>query len=57
MIRTTSTRTFAQALVSLAGAASLTLLVPLAVLAVGLPLALAVRALLEVGWWFVALIG
>jgi hypothetical protein len=57
MIRTTSTRTFAQALVSLAGAASVTLLVPLAVLAVGLPLALAVRALLEVGRWFVALIG
>ena len=57
MTGTGSTRTFAQSLVSLAGAASVTLVVPLAVLAVGVPLALVVRGLLEVGRWFVALIG
>lgn len=46
-------RTFLQGLVSLAGAAGVVLLVPFAILLVGLPVALAVRGLLEaIGWLF-----
>ena len=40
--------TLLRALVSLAGAAGIALLVPFAILVVGLPIALAVRGLLEV---------
>ena len=46
-------RTFLQGLVSLAGAAGIALLVPFAILLVGLPVVLAVRGVLEViGWLF-----
>ena len=46
-------RTFLQGLVSLAGAAGIALLVPFAILLIGLPVALAVRGLLEaIGWLF-----
>jgi hypothetical protein len=46
-------RTFLQGVVSLAGAAGIVLLVPFAILLVGLPVALAVRGVLEViGWSF-----
>jgi hypothetical protein len=44
-------RTFPRGLVSLAGAAGIALLVPLAILLVGLPVVLAVRGLLEVAAW------
>jgi hypothetical protein len=48
--------TLLQALVSIAGAAGLALLVPLVVVLVGLPVALAGRGLLEVlAWLFPAL--
>jgi hypothetical protein len=43
-----SARTFVQALVSLAGAAGLALLVPVAILLVGLPFVLALRGLVDV---------
>jgi hypothetical protein len=44
-------RTFLQGLVSLAGAAGIALAVPFVILLIGLPIALAVRGLLEaVGW-------
>jgi hypothetical protein len=46
-------RPFLQGLVSLAGAAGIALLVPFAILLVGLPVVLAVRGVLEViGWLF-----
>ena len=46
-------RTFLQGLVSLAGAGGIALLVPFAILLVGLPVVLAVRGVLEViGWLF-----
>jgi hypothetical protein len=46
-------RRFLQGLVSLAGAAGIALLVPFLILLVGLPVALAVRGLLEaIGWLF-----
>ena len=45
--RAHSARTFAQSIVSLLGAAGLALLAPFAILAVGIPVALAVRGLLE----------
>jgi hypothetical protein len=46
-------RTFLQGLVSLAGAAGIALLVPFAILLVGLPVVLAVRGVLELfGWLF-----
>ena len=51
---THSQRTFAQALVSLIGAAGLALLVPFAILAVGK--ALGVRGLVEVTKWFLAIV-
>ena len=46
-----SERTFAQMLVSLAGAVGLALLVPVVILLAGLPFVLAVRGLLEVLHW------
>jgi len=46
-------RTFLQALVSLFGAAGLSLLMGVAILLIGLPIALVVRGLLEaIGWLF-----
>lgn len=48
--------TFAQALASLIGAASLALLLPFAMLAVGTAVALGVRGLLEAATWFLAII-
>jgi hypothetical protein len=46
-------RTFLQGLASLAGAASIALLVPFAILLVGLPIALSIRGVLELfGWLF-----
>jgi hypothetical protein len=46
-------RTFFQGLASLTGAAGIAVLVPFAILVVGLPVALAVRGLLEaIGWLF-----
>ena len=46
-------RTFVQGLVSFAGASGIALLVPFAILLVGLPVVLAVRGVLEViGWLF-----
>ena len=52
-----SKRTLLQALVSLAGAAGIALLVPFAILLVGLPIALAVRGLVEVFVWLFPAIG
>ena len=46
-------RTFLQGLVSLAGAAGIALLVPVAILLVGLPVVFAVRGVLEVIGWIV----
>ena len=51
-----SKRTFAQALVSLIGAVGLALLVPFAMLAVGIPVALGIRGLLEVTEWLLAIL-
>jgi hypothetical protein len=51
-----SERTFAQALVSLFGAAGLALLIPLAILAVGTPVALGVHGVHEVVEWFVTFV-
>jgi hypothetical protein len=46
-------RPFLQGLVSLAGAAGIALLVPFAILMVGLPIALSIRGVLELfGWLF-----
>jgi hypothetical protein len=46
-------RTFLQGLVSLAGAAGIALLVPFAILLVGLPIALSIRGVVELfGWLF-----
>jgi hypothetical protein len=52
-----SERTLLQALVSVAGAGGIALLVPFAILVVGLPIALAVRGLLEVFAWLFRAIG
>jgi hypothetical protein len=49
--------TAAEALTSLAGAAGVVLLLPIAVLAVGAPLALAVRGLLEAVRWVMGTFG
>jgi hypothetical protein len=49
-------RTFVQGLVSLAGAVGIALLVPFAILLVGLPVALAVRGTVEAISWLLALI-
>ena len=54
--RPTRSRTFAQGLVSLLGGAGLSLLVPVVVLAVGLPVVLGVRGLLEVTAWLLAVL-
>ena len=48
---TSEGRTFLQGLVSLAGAAGIALVVPFVILLIGLPIALAVRGLLEVVGW------
>jgi hypothetical protein len=50
-------RTLAQALVSLIGGAGLALLVPVAVLAIGTPLVLGVRSLVDLAAWLLALVG
>jgi hypothetical protein len=47
-------QTFLQVLVSFAGAAAISLTVPLVVLLIGLPVALAIRGLLEAIAWLVA---
>jgi hypothetical protein len=47
-------RTFLQGLSSLAGATGIALLVPVAILLVGLPVALAVRAVLAAIGWLIA---
>jgi hypothetical protein len=52
-----SERTLLQVLVSFAGAAGIALLVPFAILVVGLPIALVVRGLLEVFVWLFPAIG
>lgn len=52
-----SERTLLEALISLAGAAGIALLVPFAILLVGLPFALAIRGVLEVLLWFFPAIG
>jgi hypothetical protein len=52
-----SERTLLQVLVSFAGAAGIALLVPFAILVVGLPIALVVRGLLEVVVWLFPAIG
>ena len=50
---TRADRTFLEGLVSLAGAASIALLVPFAILLVGLPIALSIRGVLDLfGWLF-----
>jgi len=49
-------RTFLKGLVSLAGAAGLALLVPFAILLIGMPIAFAVRGVVEVASWLLALI-
>lgn len=53
---THSQRTFAQAGASLIGAAGLALLLPVAILAVGTPVALGARALIEAAEWLLAII-
>jgi hypothetical protein len=50
-MRSTGARTLTDALVSQAAACGLVLFVPAAVLAVGVPLALVIRALLEAAGW------
>ena len=49
---TSEGRTFLQGLVSLTGAAGIALAVPFVILLIGLPVALAVRGLLEAIGWF-----
>jgi hypothetical protein len=50
---TSGTRAFMHAVISLAGAAGIALLVPFAILLVGVPVALLVRGLTEaIGWLF-----
>jgi len=51
-----SERTFARNLASLFGAAGVALLLPVVVLAVGTPVALALRGLLKAAQWLVAMI-
>ena len=51
-------RTFLQGLVSLAGAAGIALLVPFAILLIGLPIALVVRGIAEaIGWLLARIVG
>jgi hypothetical protein len=49
-------RTFLKGLVSLAGAAGLVLLLPFAILLIGLPIAFAVRGVAEMASWLLALV-
>jgi hypothetical protein len=49
-------RTFGQAAASLIGATGLALLVPLAILAIGTPMALGIRGALAVAEWIVAFV-
>jgi hypothetical protein len=49
-------RTFVDALVSLAGAAGIALLIPLAILLIGAPIALTVRGLLDVSGWLLGIV-
>ncbi len=49
-------RTFLQGLVSLGGAAGIALLVPFAILLIGLPIALVVRGIAEAVGWLLALV-
>jgi hypothetical protein len=49
-------RTFLKGLVSLAGAAGLVLLLPFAILLIGMPIAFAVRGVAEVASWLFALV-
>jgi hypothetical protein len=55
--RTSGERTLRQILASLAGATGVVLLVPFAILLVGLPVALAVRGVLEAIQWLLGVIG
>ena len=50
-------RSFLQGLISLAGAAGIALLVPFAILLIGLPVALAVRGIVEAIAWLARLVG
>jgi hypothetical protein len=50
--RSGAVRTFLHGIVSLAGAIGIALLIPLAILLVGVPIALAVRGALELFSWF-----
>jgi hypothetical protein len=49
-------RTFPKGLVSLAGAAGIALLVPVVILLIGMPIALAVGGVVEAASWLIALI-
>jgi hypothetical protein len=49
-------RTFVDGLVSLAGAAGIALLVPFAILLIGVPVTLTVRGLLEVSGWLLGIV-
>jgi hypothetical protein len=52
----TAARTFLNGMVSLAGAAGIALLVPLVILLIGMPIALAARGVAEAASWLLALI-
>ncbi|MGH8635814.1 MAG: hypothetical protein ACREUZ_01620 [Burkholderiales bacterium] len=54
--RTHGERTFFQALISFAGAASIALLVPFVILLIGLPIALSVRGGVEALGWILSLV-
>ena len=56
-VGTSGERTLPQILASLAGATGVVLLVPFAILLVGLPVALAVRGVLEAIQWLLGVIG
>jgi hypothetical protein len=53
---TLGARTYVDALVSLVGAAGIAWLVPLAILLIGVPIALTVRGLLEVSGWLFGIV-
>lgn len=52
----TAGRTFLEGLVSLAGAAGIALLVPFAILLIGMPIALAVHGVVEAASWLLAVL-
>jgi hypothetical protein len=54
--RPTYRRTFLKGVLALAGAAGIALLVPFVILLIGLPIALAVRGVVEAASWLLALI-